>query len=77
MRGDNSLEWQELTNHGFGASMSGEPFSSVHGDYITETTINREEKLSGGPMRGGYSTNSKPWKDLSTQVTIWPSYVQH
>ena len=40
----------------FGGSISGEPFSTIHGDLITETTINREVKVRGGPMRGGYST---------------------
>ena len=39
--------------------MSGEPFSTIHGDLITETTINREVKVSGGPMQGGYSTSEQ------------------
>ena len=49
----NPSAWRELQTHGFGGSISGEPFSTVHGDYITETTINREVKVRGGPMQGG------------------------
>ena len=45
--------------NGFGGSISGEPFSTIHGDLITETTINREVKVRGGPMRGGYSTSER------------------
>ena len=39
--------------------MSGEPFSTIHGDSIMETTINREVKVRGGSMRGGYSTSEE------------------
>ena len=39
--------------------MSGEPFSNIHGDLITEKTINQEVKVRGGPMRGGYSTSEE------------------
>ena len=53
----NPSAWRELQDNGFGGSLSGEPFSTVHGDYITETTINREVKVRGGPMHGGYSTS--------------------
>ena len=34
-----------------------DPFSPIHRDLITETTINREVKVRGGPMRGGLSTS--------------------
>ena len=51
--------WAELRENGFGGSLSGGPFSSVHGDYITEVTINREVKVRGGPLQGGYSTSLK------------------
>ena len=40
-------------------SMSGEPFSTIHGDLITETTINLEVKVRGGQKQGGYSTNEQ------------------
>ena len=36
---------------------SGEPCSTIHGDFITETTINQEVKVRGGPMQGEYSTS--------------------
>ena len=39
--------------------MSGEPFSTMQGDLITEVTINRKVKVRGGPMMGGYSTSDK------------------
>ena len=39
--------------------MSGEPFSTIHGDLITETTNNREVKVRSGPKQGGYSTNEQ------------------
>ena len=42
---------------GFGGSMGGEQFSTIYGDLITKATINREVKVRGGPMRGGYSTS--------------------
>lgn len=51
--------WNDLVENGFGGSLSGKPFSTIHGDLITETTINREVKVRGGPMQGGYSTNEQ------------------
>ena len=39
--------------------MSGEPFSTIHGDLMTEVTINRDAKVRGGSMMGGYSTSDK------------------
>ena len=39
--------------------MSGEPFSTIHGDLITEVTVNRQVKVRGGPMMGGYITSDK------------------
>ena len=49
--------WEDLLNDGFGGSITGQSFSTIHGDLITETTINREVKVRGGPVRGGYSTS--------------------
>ena len=54
-----SMVWDDLVKNGFGGSLSGEPFSTIHGDLITETTINREVKVRGGPMQGGFSTDVK------------------
>ena len=41
--------WDDLLKDGFGGSLSGQPFSTIHGDFITET-INREVEVRGGPM---------------------------
>ena len=51
--------WDDLVENGFRGSLSGEPFSTIHGDLITEITINREVKVRGGPMQGGYSTSKQ------------------
>ena len=55
-----SETWEDLLANGFGGSLSGEPFSTIHGDPITETTINWEGKVRGGPMHGGYSISEEP-----------------
>ena len=39
--------------------MSGEPFSTIHGALITETTNNRKVEVRSGPKQGGYSTNEQ------------------
>ena len=53
----NPNAWESIIKEGFGASRSGNEFSAIHGDLMIETTINREVKVRGGPMQGGYSTN--------------------
>ena len=53
---DNSTDIDMLTNHS-SHYWSGEPFSTIHGDFITETTINQEVNVRGGPMQGEYSTS--------------------
>ena len=52
-RAESTKVWQELIANGFGGSLSGQKFSSKHGDLIIVTTINREVKVRGGPMQGG------------------------
>ena len=49
--------WENLVEDGFGGSLTGLPFSTIHGDLITETTINREVKVRGGPKRDGINTS--------------------
>ena len=39
--------------------MSGKPSCTIHGDLITETTINRVVKVRGGPKQGRYSTSEQ------------------
>ena len=50
----NDNVWNDLLREGFRGSLSGEPFSSIHGDLITEPAINREVKVRDGPMTDGY-----------------------
>ena len=47
----------ELKENGFAGSLSDEPYFTVHRDYVTEVTTNREVKIGGGPMQEGYSTS--------------------
>ena len=49
--------YKDFQIYGIGASLSGIKFFTMPGDLGTEVTINREVKVPGGPMRGGYSTN--------------------
>ncbi len=46
----------DLASRGFGGSLSGNAFSSIHGDLITEV-FNGETKRSAGPYKAGYSTD--------------------
>ena len=48
---------ENLCVQGFGASPTGELFSSVHEDLVTEH-FNRETKGTAGPFRSGYISNS-------------------
>ena len=56
MEEDKNPAFRDLQERGLGGSISGEPFSSIHGDLITEL-FNKETKGAGGPFRGGYSTS--------------------
>ena len=47
--------FKEMMLRGFGGSLSGTPFSNIHGDLITEV-FNGETKRSAVPYRAGYST---------------------
>jgi hypothetical protein len=44
----------ELSKRGFGGSLSGETFSAIHGDLITEI-YNGRTKGTAGPFRSGYA----------------------
>ena len=52
-----TLIWKDLKESGFGGSLTGDKFSTKHGDLIIETTKNREVKFRGGLMQDGYSTD--------------------
>ena len=53
----------DLRSNGFGASITGEAFSAIHGDLVTEL-FNKECKSATGPFRRGFSTTSK-------SVNVW------
>ena len=52
--GDPAID--NLIKRGIGESLSGDKFSSIHGDLITEV-FNGETKRQAGPHRSGFSTN--------------------
>lgn len=64
----NGETWEDFLANGFGDSMSGETFSTIHGDLITEATITGEVKVRSGPMHGGYSSSEKTSDLLSKPV---------
>ena len=47
----------DLETFGYGNSLSGDKFSTIPGDLVTEVAINREVNVTGGPIRGGYSAS--------------------
>ena len=61
---ENSPAYEQLKTYGMGASLSGRKFSTIPGDLVTEVTVNREVKIRGGPMRGGYSTSAEAVDDF-------------
>ena len=48
--------YQDLKSRGHGGSITGDSFSMMHGDLITEL-FNKETKGTAGPFRSGFSTN--------------------
>ena len=53
----NHPEYEDLRQKGMGGSLTGDPFSSLHGDLHTEL-FNRETKSTCGPFRSGFITSS-------------------
>ena len=53
----NTSIWKDLKENDFGGSLSGDKFSTRHGDLIIEMTVNREVKVRVRPVQGGYSTD--------------------
>ena len=51
--------WNDHLLSGFDGSVSGKLYTTIHCHLITETTINREVTVRGGPMQGGFSANEK------------------
>ena len=62
--------WNDLLREGFGWSLSAEPFSTIHRDFITKVTINLEFKVRGVTMMGGCST-----LDKTTDTFVKTSHV--
>ena len=60
---------QDLKTPGFGGSISGEPFSSIHGDLITEL-FNKATKGTRGPTRAGFSTNREAVNEWIVTIHI-------
>ena len=56
MSAENEEAFQQLSERGFGASVSGERFTSIHGDLVTEL-FNKQTKDTAGPFRAGFSTD--------------------
>ena len=48
--------YQDIVERGFCGSVSGDQFSTIHGDMITEL-FNKETKGTSGPFRAGFSTD--------------------
>ena len=48
--------YRELKKKGMGRSKTGQKFSAIHGDLITEL-FNKETKGTAGPFRAGFSTD--------------------
>ena len=57
LKTDDPDAYDDLFLYGPGVSLSGDEFSSIPGDFVTEIGPNRESKIRGGPMRGGDSTS--------------------
>ena len=53
----NREAYNDLVKKGFGASITGQRFSSIHGDLVTEY-FNRTTKGTSGPFRAGYSRDT-------------------
>ena len=49
--------YKERQTYGIGTGLSGKKVSTISGTLVTEVTINREVKVRGEPVRGGYSTS--------------------
>ena len=69
---ENPGAWEELVKEGLSRILSGQPFSTEYGDLIIGTTINREVKVRGGPMQGGYSTNLSAMNKFVKNIHLLP-----
>ena len=68
----NSDIYKDLVEHGYTASITGDTFSAVHGDLITEW-FNKQTKGKGDPFRSGYSSKLA---DFNTYVRTMHIHAQ-
>eukprot|EP00794_Sanderia_malayensis_P020787 gene20787-22825_t len=65
---NNPAAWEDLELNGFGGSLTGKPFSTIHGDLITEVTINREVKFTRITTFGSRTENEKAVSNVTKQL---------
>ena len=63
----------DLDERGFGGSLSGLPFTSLHGELITEI-FNSQTKHQAGPHAAGFSTDIIKVNEWVKQLTSMQSY---
>ena len=56
LQSERSKTVADLDERGFGGPLSGQPFTSLHGDLITEI-FNGQTKRQAGPHAAGFSTD--------------------
>ena len=66
----NHPAYEDLRQKGMGGSVTGEPFSSLHGDLHTEL-FNRETKSTCGPFRSGFSTSNEAVNNWIQTIHIY------
>ena len=67
LRKENKEEFNELKEKRFGASLTGDVFSTIHGDLVTEL-FNKDTKGTSGPFRCSFSINID-------SVNIWVNMI--
>ena len=66
----NPSAYKDLQTYGIGVSSDGKKFSTIPGDLVTQFTINKEVKVRGGPMRGGYSISFDVENDFDGKLLM-------
>ena len=66
----------KLSDKGFGASISGEKFSSILGDFVTEL-FNKDTKGTAGPFPCGFSANPEAVNTWVNTIHPWVHSMLH
>ena len=66
----------DLTQRGFGGSLSGDLFSCLHGDLVTEI-FNGQTKRQAGPHWTGFSTDIAKLKHGLLHLIFTKKFVTH